>query len=100
MKKNIHSWAFITTMHPNMYRAGSQAGFIIDQTTGDRLCGTSFDHSIEEIIETATKSNLILIKYFEKGVENEEHAKQLGSRAAKWIGINTYASFLFKIQNN
>jgi ubiquinone/menaquinone biosynthesis C-methylase UbiE len=100
LKKNDYSWAFITAMHPNMYQAGSQAGFIIDQMTGDKLCGISYDHSIEDIIETAAKANLILVKYYEKGVENEEHAKQLGSRAKKWIGINTHASFLFKIRTN
>ncbi len=100
LKKNNHSWAFITAMHPNMYRAGSQAGFVINEITGDKLCGISFDHSIEHVIETAAKTNLILIKYLEKGIENEEHTKQLGSRAKKWIGINTHASFLFKIQNN
>jgi ubiquinone/menaquinone biosynthesis C-methylase UbiE len=100
LKKNNHSWVFITAMHPNMYRAGSQAGFVINETTGDKLCGISFDHSIEQIIETAAKTNLILTKYSEKGVENEEHAQKLGSRATKWIGINIHASFLFKIQNN
>jgi ubiquinone/menaquinone biosynthesis C-methylase UbiE len=100
LKKNNDSWTFITAMHPNMYQAGSQAGFVIDETTGDKLCGISFDHSIEHIIETAAKTNLILIKYSEKGIENEEHAKNLGSRANKWIGINIHASFLFKIQNN
>lgn len=100
IKKNEYSWVFITAMHPNMYRAGSQAGFIIDETTGDKLCGISFDHSIEQIIETAAKSNLILINYSGKGVENVEHAEKLGSRAKKWIGINIHASFLFKIQNN
>jgi hypothetical protein len=87
-------------MHPNMYQAGSQAGFIIDETTGQKLCGISFDHSIENIIQAATKANLILMKYAEKEIKNEEHAKQLGSRAKKWIGINIHASFLFKIQNN
>ncbi len=100
LKKNNHSWAFITAMHPNMYQAGSQAGFIIDERTGEKLCGISYDHSIEHIIQTAAKTNLILRKYSEKGVENEEHANKLGSRAKKWIGINTHASFLFKIQNN
>ncbi|CAF3450089.1 unnamed protein product [Rotaria sp. Silwood1] len=100
LKKNNHSWVFITAMHPNMYQAGSQAGFIIDKTTGDKLCGISFDHSIEHISETAVKTGLKLIKYCEKGIENEEHATKLGSRAMKWIGINIHASFLFKIQNN
>jgi ubiquinone/menaquinone biosynthesis C-methylase UbiE len=100
LKKNNHSWAFITAMHPNMYQAGSQAGFIIDEKTGQKLCGISFDHSIENIIQAATKANLILMKYAEKEIKNEEHAKQLGSRAKKWIGINIHASFLFKIQNN
>ncbi|CAF0801698.1 unnamed protein product [Adineta steineri] len=99
LKKNNHSWAFISAMHPNMYQAGSQASFI-DETTGQKLCGVSFDHSIEDIIETAAKSNLILIKYMEKGIENEEHANKLGYRAKKWIGINIHASFLFKIKNN
>jgi ubiquinone/menaquinone biosynthesis C-methylase UbiE len=100
LKKNNDSWAFITAMHPNMYQAGSQAGFVIDEITGDKLCGISYDHSIQQIIETAAKTNLILVKYSEKGVENEEHSKNLGSRSKKWIGINIHASFLFKIQNN
>ncbi|UJR30196.1 hypothetical protein I4U23_017735 [Adineta vaga] len=98
LKKTNDSWAFITAMHPNMYRAGSQAGFI-DETTGQKLCGVSFDHSIEDIIQAATKSNLILIKYTEKAVENDQHANQLGSRAKKWIGTVIHASFLFKLQN-
>ncbi|CAF1153336.1 unnamed protein product [Rotaria sordida] len=100
LKKNNYSWVFITAMHPNMYQAGSQAGFTIDKITGDKLCGISFDHSIEHIIEIATKTCLKLIKYTEKGVENEEHATNLGIRAKKWMGINIHASFLFKIQNN
>ncbi len=93
LKKNNHSWAF-------MYQAGSQAGFIIDEKTGQKLCGISFDHSIENIIQAAERANLILIKYAEKEIKNEEHAKQLGPRAKKWIGVNIHASFLFKIQNN
>ncbi len=100
VKKNNDSWIFITAMHPNMYQAGSQAGFIINETTGDKLCGISFDHSIKQIIEIATKNNLLLIKYWEKGIENEEHANKLGFRAKKWIGINIHLSFLFKIENN
>ncbi len=100
LKKNDHSWAFITAMHPNMYRAGSQAGFVINETTGDKICGISFDHSIQQIIESAAKMNLSLIKYSENGIENEEHAEKLGTRAKKWIGTNIHASFLFKIQNN
>ena len=98
LKKNDQSWAFITAMHPNMYRAGSQAGFV-DETTGDKMCGVSFDHSIQQIIESAAKMNLLLIKYSEKGIENEEDAERFGSRAKKWIKTNIHASFLFKIQN-
>ena len=100
LKKNNDSWAFITTMHPDMYRAGSQAGFINDQATGDKLCGVSFDYSIKDVIEAATKSYLVLIKYAEKKVEDEKHAEKLGPRATKWIGVNIYASFLFKIQDS
>lgn len=100
LKKNNDSWVFMTAMHPNMYKAGSQAGFIIDKTTGHKLCGMSFDHSIEQIIEAAAKTSLILVKYVEKGVENKEHATTLGSRAEKWIGTNIHASFLFKLQHN
>jgi ubiquinone/menaquinone biosynthesis C-methylase UbiE len=99
LKKNKNSWVFITAMHPNMYQAGSQAGFVTDETTGNKLCGISFDHSIQQIIQAAAKTNLTVIKYSEKGVENEQHAKELGSRAKKWLGINIHASFLFQIQN-
>ena len=66
LKKTDYSWAFITAMHPNMYQAGSQAGFIIDKITGDKLCGISFDHSIEHIIETARKRNFNINKIFRK----------------------------------
>ena len=98
LKKADDSWAFITAMHPNMYRAGSQASFITDENTGDRLCGVSFDHSIDEIIEAAAKSSLVLVQYSEKGIESEEHAQQLGLRAHKWIGVNIHVSFLFRIR--
>ncbi|CAF3051914.1 unnamed protein product [Rotaria socialis] len=100
LKKNNDSWAFITTLHPNMYQAGSQASFVIDNVTGDKLYGISFDHSIQHIIEAANKTSLMLIKYFEKGVDNEEHARNLGPRAKKWIGRNIHASFLFKLRKN
>ena len=96
LKKNDDSWVFITAMHPNMYRAGSQAGFV-DATTGQKLCGVSFDHSIQDIVQAAARVNLTLIEYLEKGVESEEHANQLGSRAKKWLGTNIHASFLFKL---
>lgn len=99
LKKNEHSWAFITSMHQNMYRAGSQASVVIDKTNGVKVCGISFDHSTEHIIEAATKANLVLIKCVENGVENEEQANKFGPRAKKWIGINIHVSFLFKIQN-
>lgn len=97
LKKTDNSWVFLTAMHPNMYKAGSQAGFIFDQTTGEKLCGISYDHSIEDIIEYARRNNLNLKHYAEKQVKNEEHAKQLGTRANKWIGIDIHASFLFQL---
>ena len=97
LKKTDESWVFITAMHPNMYRAGSQAGFI-DTTTGQKLCGVSFDHSIQDIVQAAAKVNLVITKYLEKGVNSEEHANQLGSRAKKWIGTNIHVSFLFKLR--
>lgn len=100
LKKHHHSWAFITAMHPNMYKSGSQAGFITNDTTGDRLCGISFDHSIKHIVEAANRTNLTLVEYVEKGVENDDHASSLGIRAKKWIGTNIHTSFLFKVQNN
>jgi len=98
LKKTDNNWLFLTAMHPNMYKAGSQAGFIVDQTTGEKLCGVSYDHSIEDIIESAKNNHFILKHYTEKQVENEQHAKQLGIRANKWIGMNIHASFLFNIQ--
>ena len=97
LKKNESSWVFMTAMHPNMYRAGSQAGFIVNQITGEKLCGTSFDHSIEEIIDAARRTNLILVNYIEKGVKTDEDIDQFGSRAKKWQGVNIHASFLFKL---
>ena len=81
LKKTKDSWAWITAMHPNMYRAGSQAGFSLDQSTGEKFCGTSYDHSIDEIIQAARRNQLIVVDYREKGVENEEQAQRLGSRA-------------------
>lgn len=99
LKKNETSWVFITAMHSNMYQAGSQAGFVIDETTGEKLCGMSFDHSSEEIILMAKKKNFILIKYLEKGVNNDEDIQRFGCRAKKWKGMNIHASFLFRIVN-
>lgn len=98
LKKDEYSWAFVSTMHQNMYQSGSQASVIIDKVNGIKLCGISFDYSIDNIIEAAIKAKLILIKYVEKGVDNEEHANNYGPRAKKWIGMNIYVSFLFKIQ--
>lgn len=97
LKKNEESWVFVTAMHPNMYQAGSQAGFIIDEKSGEKLCGISFDHSIEQIILAARKMHLTLIEYVEKGVHNDEDIQRLGSRAKKWKGMNIHASFLFQI---
>ena len=98
LKKSGDSWAFITAMHPNMYRAGSQASFVTDESTGDRLCGVSFDHSIDEISDAAAQASLVLMEYSERGIDSEEHAQQLGVRAHKWIGVNIHASFLFRIR--
>lgn len=98
LQKTKDSWAFITAMHPNMYQAGSQAGFV-DKTTGRKLCGVSFDHSIDDITQAATSAGLALTQYSERAVESEEHADTLGSRAKKWIGTNIHASLLFQLRN-
>lgn len=97
LKKNEFSWVFVTAMHPNMYQAGSQAGFIVNETTGEKLCGISFDHSIEEITDAARRNNLILVNYIEKGVKTDEDIHRFGGRAKKWRGMNIHASFLFKL---
>ena len=97
LKKNDGSWAWISAMHPNMFRAGSQAGFLSDSTTGEKVYGVSFDHSIDAIVRAAERNGLKLIRCVEKGVESDEHAQQLGPRATKWTGIAIHVSFLFQV---
>lgn len=100
LKKSSNSWVFITAMHPNMYRAGSQAGFSMDPASSEKVCGVSFDHSIENIVQAAKKSHFVPINVLEKGIPTHGDAKDFGSRAMKWIGMNIHVSFLFRIDHS
>lgn len=98
LKKTRESWAFVSAMHPDMYKAGSQAAFSSERTKGEKFCGFSFDYSVEEIVEAANRSNLMVESSEEKTIESENPLEEFGVRAKKWLGVKIHLSFVFRLK--
>jgi SAM-dependent methyltransferase len=85
----------VTNMHSDM-GAKSQAGFN-DPATGEKIRPVSYNHSVEELVETGKAMGYELVgdSVTERGVD-EEMATRLGPRAAKWIGVQMWMGGLFR----
>lgn len=92
-------WVYLTNMHPEQ-GAVSRAGFVGSEGGKEvKIQGMSFNHQIEEILEAAGKVGLRLEgEVVERGVDDLEHARKLGKRAEKWIGVKMHAEMVFFMQ--
>ncbi|KAK9694534.1 hypothetical protein K7432_013385 [Basidiobolus ranarum] len=88
---------YISNMHPDMGK-NTRAGFT-DAQTGKKVIGFSANHSIESLIQIAESNGFKLRQKFEDGVEDSDHAKRLGSRGEKWIGVTMLVALVFDIAN-
>jgi SAM-dependent methyltransferase len=92
-------WVYISDMHPGMGR--SKAGFKTAAEGGGggevKVHGVSWNHGIAETLEAAGKNGLVLQgEVQESGVVDEEHARTLGERAKKWVGVKMLVVMTFR----
>ncbi|PWW78278.1 S-adenosyl-L-methionine-dependent methyltransferase [Tuber magnatum] len=89
-------WMYLTNMHPEQ-GLSSRAGFVANEGDQEiKIQGVSFNHSIESVLKAAGGVGLRLLgEVEERGVDNAEHAQQLGKRAEKWIGIKMHVAMTF-----
>ncbi|KAK6514218.1 hypothetical protein TWF506_008621 [Arthrobotrys conoides] len=88
-------WLLLTNMHWDM-GAISSAGFL-DTTTGKKVKPVSINHTKEEILEEAGKWGFVVEGgVVETGVRDLEHARGLGRRAEKWVGVLMHVGVVFR----
>lgn len=92
-------WLYLTSMHPEQ-GAVSRAGFVGSEDGKEiKIQGVSFNHQISDILAEARKVGLRLEgEVEERGVDDVEHAKRLGRRAEKWIGVKMHVGMTFFMQ--
>lgn len=92
-------WLYLTNMHPEQ-GAVSRAGFVGSEGGKEvKIQGVSFNHQIDEILAAAWKVGLRLEGEAEvRGVDDADHAKKLGMRAEKWIGVKMHVAMTFFMQ--
>lgn len=92
-------WLYLTSMHPEQ-GAVSRAGFVASEGGKEvKIQGVSFSHQISEILEAAENVGLRLEgEVKESGVNDAEHARRLGRRAEKWIGVKMHLEMTFSMQ--
>lgn len=92
-------WLYLTSMHPEQ-GAVSRAGFVGSEDGEEiKIQGVSFNHQISEILAEAGKVGLRLEgEVEERGVDDAKHAKRLGGRAEKWIGVKMHVMMTFFMQ--
>ncbi|KNG81142.1 hypothetical protein ANOM_009671 [Aspergillus nomiae NRRL 13137] len=88
----------LTNMHSEMGSI-SQAGFV-DTATGTKIRPTSYSHTIEEVLDAAQKAGFEVEELGGERVRerkvNEMMAKDLGTRANKWIGVTVWFGICFR----
>lgn len=86
----------VTNMHSEMGTI-SQAGFV-DTETGEKIQGTSFAHTVEEVLAYGVKEGFKLVgEVCEKGIEETDiEAGLVGPRGRKWIGVNVWYGFIMR----
>ena len=87
----------LTNMHAEMGRRG-QAGFV-DEETGDKIRGDSFNYEVEEVLEEGKKWGFELEgKVGERSVEESDvgEGKLLGPRGRKWIGVRVWFGMVLR----
>ena len=94
-------WMYLTNMHPEQ-GLSSRAGFVVKEGGQEvKIQGVSYNHSIESILQAAGEVGLRLLgEVEERGVDDAEHAQQLGKRADKWIGVRMHAAMTFCLDLN
>lgn len=80
----------MTNMHSEMGGI-SQAGFV-DEKTGEKIQGTSYAHTIQEVLQEARNHGFELIgEMLERGIEESDIAsKVVGQRGRKWVGVKVW----------
>ncbi|KAJ7334936.1 S-adenosyl-L-methionine-dependent methyltransferase [Mycena albidolilacea] len=86
-------WVLVTNMHEDM-GALTGAGFVNEN--GVRVTMDKFVHRVGDVTAAAIQCGFELQRPpIVRRVENEEHARGLGSRAWKWVGINMLYGMVF-----
>ncbi|KAL9037403.1 MAG: hypothetical protein Q9214_005722 [Letrouitia sp. 1 TL-2023] len=79
----------LTNMHADM-GVVSQAGFR-DPKTGEKIRPVSYAHTIEQVLEEASKWSFEVVgEVEERNVRGEEDIMVLGERARKWMGFKVW----------
>ncbi|KAI4208895.1 MAG: hypothetical protein LQ351_008107 [Letrouitia transgressa] len=79
----------LTNMHADM-GAVSQAGFR-DPKTGEKIRPVSYAHTVEDLLEEASKWGFEVVgQVEEREVRGEDDVAVLGERARKWIGLKVW----------
>jgi trans-aconitate methyltransferase len=86
-------WVLVTNMHEDM-GCKTGAGFVDENDV--RVTMDKFVHTVEDVIAAALACGFELQNSpMVRQVRNEEHAKALGNRAGKWVGINMLYGMIF-----
>lgn len=87
----------LTNMHSEMGLI-SQAGFV-DEKTGEKVRGTSFAHTVEEVVEGGKKEGFVVVGEFgERDVtESDVEGGVVGGRGRKWIGVRVWYGCVMRL---
>ena len=85
----------MTNMHAEMGRIG-QAGFV-DESTGQKVRGTSYAHAIEEVVEAGSKWKVTVVgEVEERGIEEKDLGSVVGERGRKWVGVKVWFGMIMR----
>lgn len=87
-------YLLLTNMHEEMGRR-SQAGFN-DVETGEKIRGTSFAHTIEEVIREAKQQGFELEGDVEERGIHYVDLERVGKRGHKWLGCKVWFGCILK----
>jgi SAM-dependent methyltransferase len=96
--KEDRGYLVLTNMHAHMGSL-SQAGFV-DEETGEKIRGSSYNYEIAEVLEEAKKWGFVLegiTQEREVGEEDVGEGRLLGGRGKKWIGVKVWFGMVLSL---
>lgn len=84
----------VTNMHSEMGKI-SQAGFV-DPKTGEKVRPTSYIHTVDDVLQEATRKGFEQVGNMKEKAVNEEMVASLGERARKWVGVTVWFEVCFR----